>query len=357
LNRVAFARIARSAVSGRNLVCAGVIAAMTTVTGNAQSAGQLTVCHAGSLLAAFVQVEKAFTAQHPDVAVKDVSGGSVSLVRRLATASLPCDVYASADHLDIDQLLKPAKLADYTVVFASGRMVLAYLATDPKAPLPVSGDFNPPASIPEVAPNWYQTLLARGVRIGGAHPFLDPGGYRSHLIFELAQTYYKVPDLYNALLEHYTVIPADSTNPASAPALGREFNFQFSYEHGAATTAQSNPSYRYARLPDRIDLSTVRNSSYYAQASLTIPGLGLPGPRPSASIPGSRVAWGLTILKSSPNQKSAVSFVDLLLGPIGTAALNANGPTPISPAIVSPGDYAHLPKSTQSLVTAKEVSR
>ena len=333
-----------------------MIAGLAAVSVSSQSppARQLTVCHAGSLLTAFVQVEKAFTAQHPDVAVNDVSGGSVSLARRLAAGSQPCDVYASADYLSVNLLLKPAKLADYTIVFASGRMVLAYHATDPKArALPVSGDFSPPASIPEVAPHWYESLLAPGVRVAGAHPFLDPGGYRAHLIFELAQTYYKAPGLYNTLLEHYTVIPADSTNPASAPTLGREYNFQITYEHGAATAAKNNPSYRYARLPDRLDLSNTDHNSYYAQASVTIPGLGLPGAKTSASIPGSRVAWGLTIVKSSPNQELAAAFVNLLLGPVGTAALKASGPLPITPATVSPDDYRRLPKSLQPLVSAR----
>ena len=40
---------------------------------------------------------------------------------------------------------------------------------------------------------WYETLTAPGVRISGAHPFMDPGGYRAHMIFELAQAHYKVP--------------------------------------------------------------------------------------------------------------------------------------------------------------------
>jgi len=347
-----------SATRSRSLIRAALIAIVigSIATADAQPASQLTVCHAGSLTAAFLQVENAYAAQHPDVALKDVAGGSVALARRLATGSQPCDVYASADYVNIDVFLKPAALADYTVVFARGRMVLAYLATDPKAQaLPVLGEFKPRAYIPEVGPDWYQTLLAPGVRIGGAHPFLDPGGYRSHLIFELAQSHYKVPDLYNALLERVAIIPSDSTNPANSPVLGREYSFQIAYEHGAATTAKSNPSYRYARLPDRIDLSNAGLESDYAKASVTMPGLGSPGAQASVTIPGSRVAWGLTILKNSPNQENATAFVNLLLGPVGTAALNAAGPVPIVPATVSPADYARLPKSMQPFISAGRI--
>ena len=124
-------------------------------------------------------------------------------------ACQPCDVYAAADYLDIDLLLKPMGLADYTIVFAKGRMVLAYLATDPMTRgIAAAGDFNPPASIPNAAPDWYRVLLEPGVRIAGSHPFLDPAGYRSHMIFQLAQTFYNVPNLSNLLLEHYTILPA-----------------------------------------------------------------------------------------------------------------------------------------------------
>ena len=41
-----------------------------------------------------------------------------------------------------------------------------------------------------------------GVAIGGGNPFLDPGAYRAPMIFQLAEAYYKVPNLYNNLLEH-----------------------------------------------------------------------------------------------------------------------------------------------------------
>jgi ABC-type molybdate transport system substrate-binding protein len=177
-------------------------------------------------------------------------------------------VYAAADYLDIDLLLKPLGLADYTIVFAKGRMVLAYLATDPKAHgIAAPGDFTPPASIPQAAPDWYKTLLVAGVRISSSHPFLDPGGYRSHMIFQLAEAYYHVPGLSNMLLEHVAVNAAAGGDPASAPTLGRDFNFQFSYEHSAAATARNNPAYRYVVLPDRIDLSNAAKPPRLSTAS------------------------------------------------------------------------------------------
>jgi ABC-type molybdate transport system substrate-binding protein len=171
----------------------------------------------------------------------------------------------------------------------------------------------------------------------------------------LAETYYSVPGLSNMLLEHLAINAAAVAAPASAPTLGRDFNFQFSYEHSAAAAARNNPAYRYVAVPDRIDLSNAANNSYYAQASVTLPGIGPPGAKAWATIPAVRVAWGLTILKNSPNQEHTSAFVNMLLGAVGTAAFNANGPTAIAPAFVSSGDYARLPKWLRPLVTTEEV--
>jgi molybdate/tungstate transport system substrate-binding protein len=311
------------------------------------STGQLHVCHAGSLLAAFTQVEDEFKKQHPGVTVTDTSGGSVDLVRRFAARTLECDVIAPADHLVIDTMLKPAKLADYTIVFASGRMVLAYNANDPKAArLPVTGSFSPPSSIPQVAAGWYEVLTAVGVRISGAHPFMDPGGYRAHMIFELAEAHYHVPGLNNALLQHYQVNVADPSAPA--PALGKDFSFQFTYEHNAARTAKQDPSYRYATLPPQIDLSSAKTR--YA-ASVTMPGLGIAASSASVTMPASRTEWGLTIPSNARNRENAIAFVASLLGAEGRAALSANGPAPIAPARVSNRDQQRLPQTLRSLTT------
>jgi ABC-type molybdate transport system substrate-binding protein len=356
LNGIGPMRIKATAWERWGIVCASLVAIAAGAAVSAQS-GQLTVCHAGSVQGAFSQVEQEFAKQHPSVRVHDVSGGSVALAGRMAAGLQPCDVFAAADYLDIDLLLKPMGLADYTIVFAKGRMVLAYLVTDPLARgIGAAGDFNPPASIPKAGSDWYRTLLEPGVRIAGSHPFLDPSGYRSHMIFQLAQTFYNVPNLANLLLEHYTILPAaGGGGAASAPALGKDYNFQFIYEHSAAAAARINPSYRYVAVPDRIDLSTASNNSDYAKAVVTVPGIGAPGSTTPVVLPATRVAWGLTIPKKSPNQDAAMAFLQLLLGTVGKDAFTANGPAPISPALVTTADYGHLPKSAQSLVKPGDV--
>jgi molybdate/tungstate transport system substrate-binding protein len=339
----------------RGLTAAGaaVLMIVGVATLSSQPAQELYVCHAGSLQSAFNTVEKAFTARYPHVVVKDVSGGSVALAARMAAGTQACDVFAAADHLDVDLLLKPAALADYTIVFAKGRMVLAYLATDPETRgIAAAGEFNPPARVPTAAPDWYRVLLAPGVRIAGSHPFLDPAGYRSHMMFQLAQAFYGVPNLSSQLLEHYTILPDVGGAGASTRTLGTDFTFQFTYEHSAAAAARSNPAYRYVTLPDQIDLSTAINNGGYARAAVTIPAIGFPGITSPVAIPASRVAWGLTIPAKTQNREHAIVFVSLLLGTPGTTALTSAGPAPITPAHVNRADYTRLPAALQSLVRA-----
>jgi len=153
------------------------------------------------------------------------------------------------------------------------------------------------------------------------------------------------------------VIPAaQPADAAAAPALGRDFNFQFSYEHSAAATARRNSDYRYLQLPDRIDLSAPSNAAFYSQASVTLPGLGIPQALAPVTIPASRASWGLTIVKTSVNRDNALAFVAQFLGPAGRAALTANGPSPIAPASVSPEDYKQIPQELRALVATRSAA-
>src|SRR5271166_3285288 len=169
------------------------------------SSRQLIIYRAGSLTRAFQPLIEAFTCQ-TGIQVKDVATGSVDAGRRITAGGEACDLYAPADYLDIDLMMKPAGYADFDIIFAKGRMVLAYSASAvaarklPPIAGPDSPPFHPPDSIPKAAKNWYEILLTPGVTNGGGQAFLDPGAYRAHMIFQLAEAYYKVPLLYNNLL-------------------------------------------------------------------------------------------------------------------------------------------------------------
>jgi molybdate/tungstate transport system substrate-binding protein len=317
------------------------------------SGQQLIIYRAGSLTRAFKPLITAFTCQ-TGIQVKDVAMGSVDAGRQITAGGQACDLYAPADYLDIDLFMKPAGYANFDIVFAHGRMVLAYsvsgLAAKKLPPIaePGSPPFDPLHSIPKAAAKWYEILTMPGVTISGGNPFLDPGAYRAPMIFQLAEAYYKVPNLYNNMLEHVITPGADA-----GAVIGKQFDFQFIYEHNARTTATTNPDYRYVDLPHEINMSDPAKDAYYRQnAVVVIPGLGTPRSARTIAVPGAHLAWGITLMKDAPNKENAIRFLQMLLGHEGTGSLNENGPAPLSPALVSPADFHKLPESLRPLVRA-----
>lgn len=307
---------------------------------------QLIIYHAGSLTGAFSPVESLFTLQ-TGVCVTDVSAGSVDAARRVTTGQEPCDIFASADFEVIDLMLKPAGFADYDILFGQGGMVLAYTTNSKNAAsiAVAGGAFNPPASVPVVADDWYMQLMQPGVAIAGSHPFLDPSGFRADLIFQLTDQLYQVPNLYDLLLEHYSITKATDV-------LGTTYDYQLIYEHSAlaAYNADTTKFYRYAKLPDDVNLSNPQLNRHYRGAVITIPGLRPPDTDTTVSIPGTRVVWGLTVLKSAANPANALKFLQLLFSNQGVALQRATGPAPISPPVVSVEDSERLPRLLRSLV-------
>jgi molybdate/tungstate transport system substrate-binding protein len=316
------------------------------------SGQQLIIYRSGSLSPTFKPLIAELTCQ-TGIQVTDVTGGGVDMGRQITAGGHACDLYASADYEDIDVFMKPAGYANFNIVFAQGKMVLAYSASSvAERKLPPIADpnqpFNPPVSIPNATAKWYENLLMPGVKVGGGIPYLDPGAYRTFLIFQLMEAYYKVPNLYNDLLEHL-VIPG--FDPSAGPSLGKRFDYQFMYEHGAQVMASKNPDFRYVNVPDEINMSDPAKNAYYREhAVIVLPGLDTPSSARSVPVTGTRVAWGITLMKNAPNRENAIKFLQLLLSPTGTAMLKEKGPAPISPALVSPADFRKLPESLRPLV-------
>jgi molybdate/tungstate transport system substrate-binding protein len=165
------------------------------------------------------------------------------------------------------------------------------------------------------------------------------------MIFQLAEQQYRVPNLYNTLLGHYTLA-------RTSDVLGTNFDYQFTYEHSALAAYDRTPAtYRYLHLPEEIGLSNSDlNRLHYDNAAVVMPGLHTARSVSVVHVPGSRVTWGLTILNNAPNAANAVKFLQTLFGSQGVALQAAVGPDPISPPRVSFPDWHDIPPGLRPYV-------
>ena len=311
---------------------------------------QVIVWHAGSLNNAFKGIETAFTCQ-TGIQVIDHTTGSLDLVRQITAGKQPADVVAPADFLDIDLFLKPAGFADYDIRFAETKMVLGYLQSDLTTKGYTIADgtpFNPPTSIPGAVADWYNVLLKPNIAIGESNAFLDPTGYRAPMVFRLAQSHYKVANLYDNLLDHLVTTAAQGS---PSIVLGSGFDFQIVYEVSAFASAQANPEYRYVNIPDEVNLGNPARNELYRRAEIVVPDLAGTG---LTAIPGHNVTYGVTIMNTAQNPANAIAFVQYLLGSTGQADLKSALFNVVSPAKVSRADFHKLPRELRPYVAVDE---
>jgi molybdate/tungstate transport system substrate-binding protein len=95
-----------------------------TGVGSASISKQLIIKHAGSLGAAFGEINSEFQRQHSDIDIVSAGGGSASLVRDVLNG-VTCSILASADYVLIPDMMIP-KHATWYIIFGSSRMVLRY---------------------------------------------------------------------------------------------------------------------------------------------------------------------------------------------------------------------------------------
>jgi len=139
----------------------------------AEPQGKLIIFHAGSLTVPFAKIEKDFEAKHSKVDVLREGGGSTKMARMISELHKPADIMASADVNVIDKALIPEH-ADWNIWFATNQLVLCY--TDKSR-----------FAKQITAENWYDILSRKGVIWGHSDPNLDPCGYRSLMVLQLAE--------------------------------------------------------------------------------------------------------------------------------------------------------------------------
>ncbi|QTA86069.1 Molybdate/tungstate-binding protein, WtpA-like [Desulfonema magnum] len=300
----------------------------------AEPQGKLTMFHAGSLTVPFAAMEKAFEAKYPGVDLQREPSGSSKAARKVSDLKKPCDIMASADYKVIDKLLIP-NYANWNIRFATNQLVLCHTDKS-KYAKEISAD------------NWYKILERKGVVWGHSDPNLDPCGYRSLMVIQLAEKHYKTPGLYDKLLANR---PMENVRPKSVElvSLLQTGNMDYAWEYLSVAVQHG---LRYVMLPDQINLGNYKYDNLYAEAEVRVTGKK---PGTFMNIRGKSCTYGVTLLKDAPNPDAALAFLAYMLDPEGgLKVLKDMGQPPFVPCRVPTAAMkATLPTPLQSLVEVK----
>jgi molybdate/tungstate transport system substrate-binding protein len=295
------------------LVCLALVLSGTPAT-SAELSGDVIIFHAGSLTVPFAEMEKAFEAANPKVDILREGGGSTKMARMISEVGKPADIMASADYAVIDKTLIP-EYADWNVRFATNQLVLCYTDNSRYAD-EISAD------------NWYEILAREGVVWGHSDPNLDPCGYRSLMVLQLAEKHYDKPGLYDRLIANR---PEENVRPKSVElvSLLKTGNMDYAWEYLSVAVQHE---LKYIKLPSEINLGDYRHDDIYAQAEVKVTGKK---PGTWMNRTGKSCTYGVTLIKDAPNRDAAVAFLDYLLDPEGgLKVLESMGQPPFIPARV-----------------------
>jgi len=285
------------------------------------------VFHAGSLSVPFAEIEKAFEQKYPEYDVQREASGSRAAARKITEIKKPADVMASADYKVIDNLMIPDN-AKFDAQFATNEMVIAFTE---KAKY---GD-------QITTENWPEIFLKEGVKVGHSDPNLDPCGYRSMLVTKLAETYYKMPGLFDKLFGYGESYQNGEENTAKVIVRPKETDLlglleagMYDYLYIYKSVAEQH-HLKYLPLPEEVSLKSAKFSKEYESAEFKIN-----GKKPGEWITqkGAPMVYGITVAENDicpPNKKGAVLFVKFVLSAEGQAIMEKNGQGVIAPAVIT----------------------
>jgi molybdate/tungstate transport system substrate-binding protein len=245
------------------------------------------------------------------------SGASLEHVRKITELNRVPDVLLLADVEVFPQLLVP-KYATWYAEFARNRMVVAYTAKSKHA-----SEIN--------ASNWATILRRNDVEVGRTDPNLAPVGYRTLIMLQLAERFYKSPGLAKALVDH---APARNIRPNAAELAALLAAGELDYIYDYQSVAESN-AFKFIALPDAINLGDPKLAIAYAAESVSVRGAT---PRSHATFKGQPILYGLSIPRGAPHPSAAAKFLAYLASPDVEAKLRAAHVDMLDhPIVVGPG--------------------
>ena len=289
---------------GLLLALAGASCSDTRSTPRAVSAGAqdtVVVYLAASLTRPLRAALDTFAARN-DIAVQLESGASLEHARKITELGRIPDVIALADVEVFPQLLMPAHVSWYAE-FAHNRMIIGYTELSRHA-LEIDST------------NWPKILAMRDVQVGRPDPDLAPAGYRTLLMLQLAERYYRSPGLAARVLAN---APRRNMRPNAAELAALlqtgELDYIFDYESVAAAYG-----FKALHLPAAIDLGDPRQAGEYAKARVRVKGKG----NDSATFAGAPIVYALSVPRGAPHPAAAQRLASFLLSADGRRMMRAS---------------------------------
>lgn len=281
----------------------GLLVAALVVAGCApkESAneGPLVVFTAGSLARPMRAALDSFAARNK-VRYELESAGSLETARKITELGKVPDVIALADEDVFPKVLIPAH-ATWYVRFAENRIVLAF--TD-KSKFAIEID----------STNWWRVLQRPGLEIGRSNPDLDPAGYRTLMVFQLAEQHYGSTGLAAALEK--------AANPRNmrpkeielvALLESGDLDFAWFYESMARASGV-----KYVQLPPSIDLSAAEMRDAYAQSAVRVIGSSKTD---TVTMRGAPIRYAFSIPLKAAHPSLGEQFATFLLSADGRRVL------------------------------------
>ena len=218
--------------------------------------------------------------------------GSRELLRAVTSLGKTPDIIVSADADELEKEMIPA-YATTSTTFATNRIVLALSPKSPRA-----------AAV--TAANWADVAGGGTLRIARADPGRAPLGYRTQIVWKLAEAVLQRPGLAGKL----------ATASPAALLRGNESELAALLTSGDADAAWCYESLakslglKYVLLGDHIDLGSEADSLFYLRAVVRIAGLR---PGDSVIVAGTPIRYAMAVITNGPDVISATVLRERLL--------------------------------------------
>jgi len=252
---------------------------------------KLIIFHAGSLTKPFHEIAKAFESENPDIKVLLEAAGSRECARKISELNKPCDLIATSDYAVIETLLIP-DYAEWQIAFAGNEMCIAFNSSS-RMKNKINSD------------NWFEVLMNDSVYFGRSDPESDPCGYRTVIMFDLAEKHYRTEGLANHLKQK----DPEFIRPKEVDMLALLESHAIDYMFIYSSVAKQH-KLNFIELPDEINLSNPAFTEFYATASIELSGKSKDD---KIIQKGEPMIYGISILKNTPNKDLAEKFLTFLL--------------------------------------------